>query len=341
MLVDLRSDTVTRPGPEMRKAMAEAEVGDDVFGEDPTINRLQEMSAELIGKESALYMASGTMSNQVALKSHTHHGESVIVGEGAHTYLLESGAIVALSGVMPLVAGKGGTYTREEMIPLIVPKSIHNPQTTLVMVENTHNRGGGIIFPLPDIEEICAEAKSRGLKTHLDGARVFNASVALGIKVKEITKHFDSVSFCLSKGLGAPVGSVLCGSREFINLALRYRKMFGGGMRQAGILAAAGIYALEHNIERLAIDHQHAKKLALALEESPGIELDLNRVQTNIIIFGIKRKDLDALKLMVKLKEQGVLVLPVSKDQIRMVTHLDVSPEQIDCAIKAFHQILG
>jgi threonine aldolase len=341
MLVDLRSDTVTKPGPGMRRAMAEAEVGDDVFGEDPTVNKLQEMGAELVGKESALFMASGTMSNQVAIKTHTHHGESVILGEGAHSYLLESGAIVALSGVMPVVVGKGGTYTREDMVSAIIGKSIHNPATSLVMIENTHNRGGGIIFPLKDIEEICTEARARGLKTHLDGARVFNAAVALGINVREITKHFDSVSFCLSKGLGAPVGSLLCGSKEFIAQALRYRKMFGGGMRQAGGLAAAGIYALEHNIERLYDDHQNARKLALALEELPGIELDLNKVQTNIIIFRVKRHDMDALKLMVSLKENRVLCLPVSKDQIRLVTHLDVSSEGIDYAINVFHRILG
>ncbi len=341
MIVDLRSDTVTRPGPEMRRAMAEAEVGDDVFGEDPSINRLQEMSAELIGKEAALFMPSGTMSNQVAIKTHTRHGDSVIVGEGSHSYLLESGAISAVSGVAPIVVGKGGTYTKAEMIPALIGSSIHNPQTTLVMVENTHNQGGGVVFPLQDLEEICAEAHTRGLKAHLDGARVFNAAAALGINVREITKHFDSVSFCLSKGLGAPVGSVLGGSKNFIAGALRFRKMFGGGMRQAGILAAAGIWALEHNLERLAEDHKQARRLAEALEELPGIEIDMRRVQTNIIIFTVKRQDLDALQLTVRLKESGVLVLPISKDRIRAVTHLDVDSQGIDHAIKVFGQILG
>ncbi len=341
MIVDLRSDTVTKPGPEMRKAMAGAEVGDDVFGEDPTINRLQEMSAELTGKEAALFMASGTMSNQVAIKTHTRHGDSVIVGEGSHSYLLESGAISALSGVLPIVVGKGGTYTKAEMVPAIVGRSVHNPQTTLVMVENTHNQGGGVVFPLKDLAEICAETHERGLKAHLDGARIFNAAVALGINVREITKHFNSVSFCLSKGLGAPVGSVLCGSKLFIEGALRFRKMFGGGMRQAGILAAAGIWALDHNIERLSQDHRQARRLAEALEELPGVEIDLNRVQTNIVIFKINRPGLDSLKLTVRLKENGVLALPVSRERIRMVTHLDVDAAGIDHAIKIFHQILG
>jgi len=321
--------------------MAAAEVGDDVFGEDPTINRLQEMAAELTGKEAGLFMPSGTMSNQVAIKTHTRHGDSVIVGEGSHSYLLESGAISALSGVVPIVVGRGGTYTREEMVPSLVGASMHNPRTSLVMVENTHNHGGGVVFPLKDLGEICAEAHSRGLKAHLDGARVFNAAAALGLNVREITKHFDSVSFCLSKGLGAPVGSVLCGSRLFIEGALRFRKMFGGGMRQAGILAAAGVWALEHNVERLVEDHKQARRLAEALEELPGIEIDLRKVQTNIIIFSVKRKDLDALKLTVRLKESGVLVLPLSYDQIRAVTHLDVDSRGIDQAIKVFGEILG
>jgi threonine aldolase len=281
------------------------------------------------------------MSNQVAIKTHTRHGDSALVGEGSHSYLLESGAISALSGVVPVVVGKGGTYTRDEMVAALIGASMHNPQTTLVMVENTHNQGGGVVFPLQDLEEICAEAHSRGLKAHLDGARVFNAAAALGINVREITKCFDSVSFCLSKGLGAPVGSVLCGSKFFIELALRYRKMFGGGMRQAGILAAAGIWALEHNIERLAEDHKQARRLAEALEELPGIEIDMRRVQTNILIFTVKRQDLDALKLTVRLKENGVLVLPISKDRIRAVTHLDVDSNGIDQALKVFGQILG
>ena len=341
MTVDLRSDTVTRPGPQMRRAMASAEVGDDVFGEDPSINQLQEMAARLAGKESALFMPSGTMSNQVAIKTHTRHGQSVIAGEGSHSYLLESGAISAISGVVPMVAGRGGTFTRDEMLSAFMAASVHNPTTSLVLIENTHNRGGGVIFPLQDIEEICGEAKRLGIKSHLDGARVFNAATALKVDVKKITGHFDSVSFCLSKGLGAPVGSLLCGSREFISAALRNRKMLGGGMRQAGILAAAGIWALKHNIKRLADDHQRAARLARALSELPGIEIDLKKVQTNIIVFRVTRKGMDALSLFKALNEKGVLMLPVSRDAIRAVTHLDVDDQGIDYAIKVLRKVLG
>ena len=341
MTVDLRSDTVTRPGPQMRRAMASAPVGDDVFGEDPSINRLQEMAAKLAGKESALFMPSGTMSNQVAIKTHTHHGQSVIVGEGSHSYLLESGAISALSGVVPLVVGRGGTFSKDEMLGAVMAGNIHNPLTALVMIENTHNRGGGIIFPLEDIAGICGEARRLGVKSHLDGARVFNASIALGIDAKKITGHFDSVSFCLSKGLGAPVGSLLCGSKDFISRALRNRKMLGGGMRQAGILAAAGIWALEHNVKRLKDDHQRATRLARALSELPGIEIDLEKVQTNIIVFRVTAKGMDAGILVKALKAENVLMLPVGRDAVRAVTHLDVDDKGIDHAIKVFQKILG
>jgi len=340
-IVDLRSDTVTLPSPGMRKAMARAQVGDDVFGEDPSVNRLQEMAAELAGKERALFMASGTMSNQAALKTHTHHGESVVVGEGAHSYLFESGAISAVSGVVPLVAGRGGTFSREEFLALVMSGNIHNPWTSLVMIENTHNRGGGIVFPLPDLAEICREAKRLGIKSHLDGARVFNAAVASGVSAKEICRHFDSVSFCLSKGLGAPVGSLLCGREEFISRALRVRKMLGGGMRQAGILAAAGIYALEHNLERLGDDHRRARRLAEALAEMDGISIDLSRVQTNIIIFRVQRKKWDAARLVNALKQEGALMLALGRDTVRAVTHLDVNDQGIDRAVRAFRKILG
>jgi len=340
-IVDLRSDTVTRPGPEMRKAMAEAEVGDDVFGEDPTVNRLQELAAGLAGKESALFMASGSMSNQAAIKAHTRHGQSIIVGEGAHSYLLEAGAVSAISGVVPVIAGAGGTFTKDDFLCQVMPGNVHYPPTSLVMVENTHNRGGGIIFPLKDIEEICAEARRRGIKSHLDGARVFNAAIAQGASVRKICEPFDSVSFCLSKGLGAPVGSLLSGSREFIVSAHRYRKMFGGGMRQAGILAAAGIWALEHNVERLSDDHARARRLAEALSDLPGIELQLSRVQTNIIIFNVSRPGLSAGALVDKLKAEGVLALTTGPDSVRLVTHLDVDDKGIEHAVKSFRMVMG
>jgi threonine aldolase len=343
MPVDLRSDTVTRPGREMRRAMADAAVGDDVFGEDPSVNRLQKMAAGITGKESALFMPSGTMSNQVAIKAHTHHGQSVVVGEGSHSYLLESGAVSAISGVVPMVAGRGGTFTKEEMLDVVMTGNIHNPATALVMIENTHNRGGGVIFPLSDIEDICREARKLRLKSHLDGARVFSAAVALGIDVKKIAKNFDSMSFCLSKGLGAPVGSLLCGTKDFIKAALRVRKMLGGGMRQAGILAAAGIWALEHNIDRLADDHQRAARLARALSELPGVSVDLSKVQTNIIVFRVTkgRARLTAPELVAAMKAEGVLMLSVGKDSIRLVTHLDVDDRGIDHAVKAFRKVLA
>lgn len=340
-MVDLRSDTVTQPGPGMRRAMARAKVGDDVFGEDPSVNHLQEMAASLTGKECALFMASGTMSNQVALKTHTRHGESVVVGEGAHSYLLESGAISAVSGVVPLVAGRGGTFTRDEFLAQVMSGNIHNPLTTLVMMENTHNRGGGIVFPLSDLADICREARRLGIRSHLDGARVFNAAVSGGVTVKAICRHFDSVSFCLSKGLGAPVGSLLCGSREFISRALRVRKMLGGGMRQAGVLAAAGIYALKHNVERLGDDHLRARFLAEALAEMDGISIDLSRVQTNIVIFRVQDKKWDAPRLVNALKQEGVLMLALDSHTVRAVTHLDINDRGIERAVRAFRKILG
>jgi threonine aldolase len=338
LVVDLRSDTVTWPGPQMRKAMAVAAVGDDVFGEDPTINQLQAMAAKVTGKEAALFMASGTMSNEVAIKTHTRPGESAIVGEGAHTYIHEAGGLAAISGVTPFVAGRGGAFTCEEFVEQIKEGDIHYPATSLVMVENTHN---GIIFPLEDIAAICKEARRRGIKSHLDGARVFNAAIAMKISAKEICKHFDSVSFCLSKGLGAPVGSMLCGSKKFIAKALGIRKMLGGGMRQAGILAAAGIYALKHNIHRLADDHKRARRLAEALSGLPGVELDLSEVQTNMVIFRVEHPKWDAEALVLAMSKKGVLMLPMSKDSVRTVTHLDVSDQGIERAIKIFRGMLG
>lgn len=338
LTVDLRSDTVTRPGTQMRRAMAAAVVGDDVFGEDPTINQLQALAAKLTGKQAALFMASGTMSNEVAIRTHTRPGESAIVGEGAHPYIHEAGGLAVISGVTPFVAGKGGAFTCEEFKAQIKAGDIHYPITSLVMVENTHN---GIIFPLEDIVAICQEAKRRGIKSHLDGARMFNAAVALKISAKEICKPFDSVSFCLSKGLGAPVGSMLCGSKEFIARALVVRKMLGGGMRQAGILAAAGIYALKHNIRRLTDDHKRARRLAEALAGMAGIELDLSEVQTNMVIFRVAHPKFDADSLVLALARQGVLTLALSKDSIRAVTHLDVSEQGISRAIKIFRKVMG
>ncbi len=325
----MRSDTVTKPSEAMRKAMANAEVGDDVFGEDPTMNRLQETVAELLGKESALFVPSGVMSNQLALKTHTTPGDEVIVERDSHIFNYETGAPSLLSGVqINPVPGVRGLMTAKDVEDAIRPDVYYMMPTRLVCVENTHNRGGGSIYPMKLIEEIRDVAVKHGLKYHLDGARLWNASVATGIKVSEYAKHFDSVSVCLSKGLGAPVGSVLTGTREYIGRAKRFRKIFGGGMRQAGILAAAGLYALENNFRRLAEDHEKAKNFARILSESSMFEVNVAHVETNIIIFGIKHR-IGIEKFIAEAKSAGVLLSAGSAGKLRAVTHLDVSMENV------------
>jgi len=339
-IIDLRSDTVTRPTPAMRQAMAGAEVGDDVYGEDPTVNALEERAAKLTGKEAAVFAPSGTMANQIAIRSHTHHGDSVIIGENAHSWLYESGALAALSGVQTLIAGRGGTFTAEDVLQTAKGGDPHFAPTSLIMMENTHNEGGGIVFPQADLDAIGATARTWGFKTHLDGARIFNAAVRSGLAVERIARPVDSVSFCLSKGLGAPVGSLLCGSREFIARARRYRKMFGGGMRQAGILAAAGIYALQHHVARLAEDHENARILAEGLAGMKGLVLDLARVETNMVFFEVDRPDLNALAYAARLQDMGVLVNPLRQTRLRAVTHLDVSRNDIETALPLFTRAL-
>jgi threonine aldolase len=339
-LIDLRSDTVTRPSPEMRKAMAEAEVGDEQYGDDPTVLRLERMSAEMLGMEAAMFVASGTMANLVAIRVHTHHGDSVLVGETAHSWLYEAGGPAAVAGVQLVVIGRGGSFTKEQVEAACLGGNIHFPSTRLIMLENTHNRGGGIIFPQKDIEDVTSFARVWGLNTHLDGARIFNAAVAQGIDAKDISRHFDSVCYCLSKGLGAPVGSILLGSSEFMERARYIRQMLGGAMRQVGILAAAGIYALENNIQRLAEDHENARWLAERLIEMDGIEFDLSTVQTNMIIFRVNRPGLNAPEYAARLKELGVLVNFISKDHIRVVTHLDVNRKMVEKAADIFAKAL-
>src|SRR4051812_33109830 len=281
MIVDLRSDTVTKPSPAMREAMAKAVVGDDVYGEDPTVNELQERTAALLGKEAALYVPSGTMANQIALSIHTRPGDEVLVSHGAHCMVFESGAAGALSGIQFGVIGdKRGQFTAADVVAAISPDNHHFAPTTLVAVENTHNRGGGSIFPQRQIVEIAELTKQRGLALHLDGARIWNAHVATGTSLKELAAPFDTVSVCLSKGLGAPVGSLMAGSKELVHRAHRRRKMLGGGMRQAGILAAGGLWALEHNIKRLADDHANARRFAEPLARTPGVVLDVAGVET-------------------------------------------------------------
>jgi len=340
--IDLRSDTVTKPTPAMRKAMAEAEVGDDVFGEDPTVNILQEKVANLLRKEAALFVPSGTMANQLSIKSHTQPGDEVIIESSSHPYNFEGGAGAALSGVQfQCLGGVRGVLDASQIEEAIRPVDHHFAVTRLVCLENTHNRGGGSIYPLEKMAEIYRLAKPKGLLVHLDGARLWNASVATGIKPNEYAQWADSVSVCLSKGLGAPIGSLVAGSKPFIDRVHRFRKMFGGGMRQVGIIAAAGIYALEHHLERLKEDHQNAKRLGVGLKEFKGVSIDPRHVETNIVILDISNAGMTAAQVAEAMKNEGVLIHAFGKTQIRLVTHLDASAEDIEKALKSFERVLG
>ena len=328
--IDLRSDTVTRPSPAMRRAMAEAPVGDDQYGEDPSVNRLQERVAERLGKEAALFVPSGTMSNQIALKLLTRPGDEVILGEDAHMIWHEAGAGAANSGVQFTAVGGGGLFTAAEFRAALKPPGhIVLPPTGLVAIENTHNLGGGVVFPQQDAATICAAAREAGVASYLDGARLFNAAVASGLGLAELAGPFDLVSVALSKGLGCPIGSVLAGDKATIARAVRIRRMFGGAMRQSGILAAAGLYALDHNAARLAEDHANARLIAERLAGFPGVLLDLATVQTNIVIFRLGESLADASAMVARAKEEGVLVSALGPRTMRAVTHLDVSRE--DC----------
>lgn len=328
-IIDLRSDTVTKPSQEMRKAMYEAEVGDDVFKEDPTVNRLEAYAAELLGKEAALFVTSGVMGNQICLNVLTNPGDEVICERDAHIFNYESASPAKLSGIQLLpVEGKDGVITAEQVEPLIRPSSAYYmPRTKVIEVENTHNRASGAVWPLEKIIDLKNLAKKYNLFYHLDGARIWNASVATGISVKEYASHFDTVSCCLSKGLGAPVGSIIAGTKEFIKEAYRIRKSWGGGMRQAGILAAAGLYALQNNIERLKEDHEKAKYFAQRISENPNLEINLNAVQTNIILF--KPLKLSVEEGIKRCKEEGLLLSVGKIDLIRAVTHLDISFDEV------------
>ena len=331
--IDLRSDTITLPTAAMRLAMANAAVGDDVYGEDPTVNRLEQRTAEVLGKEAALFVPSGTMANQVAVRCHTEPGDEVVLEASAHIYYFEGGAPAALSGVLcRCLPGQRGIFSAADVLAVARPRDPHFAPTRLICIENTHNRGGGSIWPLERIAEIAALARERGWRMHLDGARLWNAAVATVIPEREYAAHFDSVNVCFSKGLGAPVGSALAGSRELITRARRFRKQFGGGMRQAGIIAAGALHALEHHRARLAEDHANARALAQGLAQLPGIEIDLTTVQTNIVIFRVTTTPAEAL--VRQLKEAGVLVLSTGPDTIRAVTHLDVSAEAIAHAVE-------
>ncbi|NDQ58101.1 MAG: aminotransferase class I/II-fold pyridoxal phosphate-dependent enzyme [Acidipila sp.] len=340
--VDLRSDTVTRPTPAMRGAMASAEVGDDVYGEDPTLNRLQSRAAEIFGREAALFVPSGCMGNLIAIKVWTRPGEEVICEERAHAFQYELASMSALAGCMPrTVPAPDGLLTWNHIEPLIELKSSHRAHTGLVELENTHNLGGGTVYPVAQAEEICDAAHALGLHVHLDGARIFNAAVALGRPAGEITRKFDSVMFCLSKGLGAPVGSMLVGSREFIDKAHRVRKILGGGMRQAGVLGAAGLVALEESPKSLHVDHQNARYLAEGLSAIPGIRIRPEKVVTNIVIFDVAGAKKTPAEICAALKSKEVLANPFGKHTIRMVTHYDVDRAGIDRALAALRQILA
>ncbi|MEW6186057.1 MAG: low-specificity L-threonine aldolase [Thermodesulfobacteriota bacterium] len=340
--IDLRSDTVTRPTPEMRKRMAEAEVGDDVFGEDPTVNALQKKAARLLGKEQALFVPSGTMANQLSIKAHTQPGDEVILEATSHPFNFEGGAGAVLSAVQfNCLAGTRGILEPSQIIEAIRPNDHHYPVSKLVCLENTHNRGGGSIYPLKTLRAIYETAKTRGLMVHLDGARLWNASAATGIHPKEYARCADSVSVCLSKGLGAPVGSLVAGSSQFIERVHRFRKMLGGGMRQVGILAAAGLYALDHHRKRLPEDHEKARRLAMGLAECRGVSILPEYTETNIVLFELNKGKLTAPEAAEVLKGKGLLVLPTGPQQIRLVTHLDVSAEDIDATLKIFKRVFS
>ncbi len=321
----------------MRRAMAEAEVGDDVFGEDPTVNKLQEYAAQLFGREAALFVPSGTMGNQIAIKVHTQPGDEVIVEAASHIFNSEMAMMGAFSGTIPRpIPSERGFLRWEQVEGAIRPKVYYYAQTRLICLENTHNFKGGGVYPLEWAREIIEKAHERGLVVHLDGARIFNAAIATKRSVKDLTEGFDSVMFCLSKGLGAPVGSMLVGSAEFIEKARKVRKMLGGGMRQVGVLAAAGLYALEHHIERLAEDHENARVLADALKEIPEVRLE--PVETNIVIFELSKIPAD--KLIAELKQRDILALAIGPRRVRLVTHLDVSRADVLHATQAIHEIL-
>jgi threonine aldolase len=340
--IDLRSDTVTLPSVPMRQAMAEAEVGDDQYGEDPSVNRLQEEVAALLGTEAALFLPSGTMANQVALRTLTRPGDDVLVPTEAHVVLHETGAAAANSGVQLSAIGSGGIYDADDVAAAIKPPGhIFYPPTTLLVAENTHNRAGGVVFPADALRAALAIAREHGLHAYLDGARLLNASVASGSPAAELAAGFDLVSLSLSKGLGAPAGSMLAGSREVIGRAHRYRRMAGGAMRQAGILAAAGSYALAHNVERLAEDHANASLLADELLRGDDIEIDLATVQTNIIVFTLvdRRGVPDASTFVERCRERGVLLNAFGPRTVRAVTHLDVTADQVRAAAKVMRAV--
>jgi len=342
-MIDLRSDTVTLPTPRMRDAMARAELGDDVFGEDPTVNRLQEMAAERMGKEAALFVASGTMANLVSLLTHCGRGDEAIMGTMAHTFLFEAGGVSALGGIhvrtVPNLPN-GMLDPAEVEAAVRDPHNVHYPRSRVVVLENTHNRCGGAVLSPEQMHAVAAVAHAHGLKLHLDGARIFNAAVALGVPASRLAAEADSVSFCLSKGLACPVGSLICGSKEFIAEARRIRKAVGGGMRQAGVLAAAGIVALEEMIDRLAEDHANARLLAEAIAGIPGLAIDPQTVMSNIVIFEVTSPKVTPAQLSARLLELGVKINPIEGRKMRAVTHYGIERRDVEQAIAALRTVM-
>ncbi len=341
--VDLRSDTVTKPTPEMRKAMYEAEVGDDVMREDPTVRRLEEMAAERMGKEDAMLVPSGTMGNLSSLLTHCGRGDEVILGDKAHIFNHEQKGASALGGVVynPIPNQPDGTLRLEDIEDAIQPDDIHVARSRLLALENTQNFCGGVVLTPEYIRAASNVAKSHGLSVHMDGARVFNAAVALGIEPSELAAPVDSVMFCISKGLAAPIGSLVVGTKAFIEEARRVRKVLGGGMRQAGVIAAAGIVALNTMVDRLAEDHRRARALAEGIDAIPGLGVDLKTVQTNIVVFRLTKPGLTPDRLVRMLAEKGVLLFAIGKDTLRVVTHYEISDEDIDYALSVFRELMA
>ena len=339
-VIDLRSDTVTLPTEDMLDAIEHAELGDDVFGEDPTVNKLEKLAAERMGKEAALLVTSGTQANLISLMSNTKRRELVILEAESHIYWYEAGGISVIAGLLPWpIESRLGAPSPKAIEAAIRPRNIHSPEPTLICLENTHNRHGGTIIAPNQIKAISEVAKTQGLKLYMDGARIFNASIALKVDVKKLTKHVDNLMFSLSKGLCCPVGSLLVGTREFIDRSRRLRKVLGGGMRQAGIIAAPGIVALESMIDRLEEDHRNAKRLAEGIAKIDGIQIDLSHVQTNIVCFDISRLGLAADLFILMLKERGILALALSEKKVRMVTHYGIEKEHIEKSIAAIENI--
>jgi len=340
--IDLRSDTITRPTAAMRKAMAEAEVGDDVFKEDPTVNRLEALAARRMGKPAALLVSSGTMGNLVAQLAHCGRGDETLLGDQSHVFFYEQGGASALGGIHPrtLANADDGTIPLDVIEAAIRPDDVHFPRSRLIILENTHNRCSGAPLTPAYTQAVGQLAARHGLKLHIDGARIFNAAVALGMDVAELTAPADSVTFCLSKGLAAPVGSVVCGEEAFIAEARRVRKSVGGGMRQAGIIAAAGIVALTEMVDRLAEDHANARTLAMGLARIPGLQIDAERVTTNIVYFRVVREDMDAASLVDKLADSGVLVLPTAPDRMRAVLNYHVTADDVEQALAVFRKTM-